>query len=85
MLYVPLVLLLQIFVWLKKNFGNIFAYYLNYLIVFSCVLIDESTQATEPEVMVSVVKGARQLVLVGDHCQLGCLNFKILFDMLKVI
>nr|CAD2149807.1 unnamed protein product [Meloidogyne enterolobii] len=38
---------------------------------FRCVLIDESTQATEPEVMVSVVKGARQLVLVGDHCQLG--------------
>uniref|UniRef100_A0AC34QSM7 Upf1 domain-containing protein n=1 Tax=Panagrolaimus sp. JU765 TaxID=591449 RepID=A0AC34QSM7_9BILA len=38
---------------------------------FRCVLIDESTQATEPEVMVSVVKGVRQLVLVGDHCQLG--------------
>lgn len=34
-------------------------------------MIDESTQATEPEVMVSVVKGVRQLVLVGDHCQLG--------------
>ncbi|KAL3110234.1 hypothetical protein niasHT_015837 [Heterodera trifolii] len=38
---------------------------------FRVVLIDESTQSTEPEVMVSVVKGARQLVLVGDHCQLG--------------
>uniref|UniRef100_A0A7E4VNX2 DNA helicase n=1 Tax=Panagrellus redivivus TaxID=6233 RepID=A0A7E4VNX2_PANRE len=38
---------------------------------FRCVLIDESTQSTEPEVMVSVVKGVRQLVLVGDHCQLG--------------
>jgi regulator of nonsense transcripts 1 len=38
---------------------------------FRCVLVDESTQATEPEVMVSVVKGVRQLVLVGDHCQLG--------------
>ncbi|MCP9260186.1 Regulator of nonsense transcripts 1 [Dirofilaria immitis] len=36
-----------------------------------CVLIDESTQATEPEVMVAVVCGVRQLVLVGDHCQLG--------------
>ncbi|VDM94925.1 unnamed protein product [Thelazia callipaeda] len=36
-----------------------------------CVLIDESTQATEPEVMVAVVRGVRQLVLVGDHCQLG--------------
>uniref|UniRef100_A0A914YUY4 DNA helicase n=1 Tax=Panagrolaimus superbus TaxID=310955 RepID=A0A914YUY4_9BILA len=38
---------------------------------FRCVLIDESTQSTEPEVIVSVVKGVRQLVLVGDHCQLG--------------
>ncbi|KAI1731651.1 RNA helicase (UPF2 interacting domain) domain-containing protein [Ditylenchus destructor] len=38
---------------------------------FRCALIDESTQATEPEVMVAVVKGVRQLVLVGDHCQLG--------------
>ncbi|CAD5209734.1 unnamed protein product [Bursaphelenchus xylophilus] len=38
---------------------------------FRCVLVDESTQATEPEVMVPVLKGARQLVLVGDHCQLG--------------
>ncbi|VDM44951.1 unnamed protein product [Toxocara canis] len=36
-----------------------------------CVLVDESTQATEPEVMVAVVRGAKQLVLVGDHCQLG--------------
>lgn len=36
-----------------------------------CVLIDESTQATEPEVMVAVVRGVKQLVLVGDHCQLG--------------
>ncbi|TKR93806.1 hypothetical protein L596_008196 [Steinernema carpocapsae] len=38
---------------------------------FRCVLVDESTQATEPEVMVPVVTGVRQLVLVGDHCQLG--------------
>jgi regulator of nonsense transcripts 1 len=35
------------------------------------VLIDESTQATEPECMIPVVLGCRQLVLVGDHCQLG--------------
>ncbi|CAO4362526.1 unnamed protein product [Caenorhabditis nigoni] len=35
------------------------------------VLIDESTQATEPEILVSIVRGVRQLVLVGDHCQLG--------------
>ncbi|CCD73461.1 Regulator of nonsense transcripts 1 [Caenorhabditis elegans] len=35
------------------------------------VLIDESTQATEPEILVSIMRGVRQLVLVGDHCQLG--------------
>jgi len=35
------------------------------------VLIDESTQATEPECMIPVVLACRQLVLVGDHCQLG--------------
>lgn len=33
--------------------------------------MDESTQATEPEVMVPILRGVRQLVLVGDHCQLG--------------
>lgn len=38
---------------------------------FPSVLIDESMQATEPECMVPVVLGAKQLVLVGDHCQLG--------------
>lgn len=38
---------------------------------FRCVLIDESTQATEPECVIPVVTGVRQLVLVGDHCQLG--------------
>ena len=38
---------------------------------FRSVLIDESTQATEPECMIPVVLGCRQLVLVGDHCQLG--------------
>lgn len=38
---------------------------------FQSVLIDESMQATEPECMVPVVLGAKQLILVGDHCQLG--------------
>lgn len=38
---------------------------------FSCVLIDESTQATEPECLISLVLGCKQAVLVGDHCQLG--------------
>jgi len=38
---------------------------------FQSVLIDESMQATEPECMVPVVLGSKQLILVGDHCQLG--------------
>ena len=41
------------------------------LVQFRSVLIDESTQATEPECMSPVVLGCRQLILVGDHCQLG--------------
>ncbi|CAB0034085.1 unnamed protein product [Trichogramma brassicae] len=40
-------------------------------IKFNSILIDESMQATEPECMVPVVLGAKQLILVGDHCQLG--------------
>jgi len=38
---------------------------------FRMVLIDEATQATEPECLIPIVKGAKQVVLVGDHCQLG--------------
>lgn len=38
---------------------------------FRQVLIDEATQATEPECLIPIVMGAKQLVLVGDHCQLG--------------
>lgn len=38
---------------------------------FRQVLIDEATQATEPECLIPAVLGAKQLVLVGDHCQLG--------------
>ena len=38
---------------------------------FSSVLIDESTQAAEPECLIPLVLGARQAVLVGDHQQLG--------------
>ena len=40
------------------------------------ILIDECMQATEPECMVPVVMGAKQLIIVGDHCQLG--NFQTL-------
>lgn len=35
------------------------------------ILIDECMQATEPECMVPVVLGAKQLIIVGDQCQLG--------------
>jgi len=38
---------------------------------FRQVLIDEATQATEPEGLIPIVKGAKQVIMVGDHCQLG--------------
>jgi regulator of nonsense transcripts 1 len=38
---------------------------------FRQVLIDEATQATEPECLIPIVMGAKHVVLVGDHCQLG--------------
>ncbi|KXZ44312.1 hypothetical protein GPECTOR_69g405 [Gonium pectorale] len=38
---------------------------------FQHVLIDESTQAAEPECLIPMVLGAKQVILVGDHCQLG--------------
>ncbi|ORZ31944.1 hypothetical protein BCR44DRAFT_1257892 [Catenaria anguillulae PL171] len=37
---------------------------------FRSVLVDESTQATEPEVLIPLVRGAKQVVLIGDHQQL---------------
>mmetsp|Transcript_11925 Transcript_11925/g.17981 ORF Transcript_11925/g.17981 Transcript_11925/m.17981 type:complete len:1012 (-) Transcript_11925:1834-4869(-) len=38
---------------------------------FRQVLIDEATQAVEAEALIPICLGAKQLVLVGDHCQLG--------------
>lgn len=38
---------------------------------FRTVLIDESTQAAEPECMIPMILGCKQVVLVGDHQQLG--------------
>eukprot|EP00477_Mikrocytos_mackini_P000163 GAHX01000173.1.p1 GENE.GAHX01000173.1~~GAHX01000173.1.p1 ORF type:complete len:591 (-),score=111.57 GAHX01000173.1:114-1886(-) len=35
------------------------------------VLIDESSQSTEPESLIPMVNGARKVVMVGDHYQLG--------------
>ena len=37
---------------------------------FEQVLIDEATQGIEPETMIPIVTGAKQLVMVGDHQQL---------------
>ena len=34
---------------------------------FKQVLIDEATQAAEPECLIPIVMGAKQLILVGDH------------------
>ncbi len=39
--------------------------------IFFNTQVDEAMQAAEPECMVPIVLGARQLILVGDHCQLG--------------
>jgi len=38
---------------------------------FKTVLIDESTQSAEPECLIPIVLGAKQVILVGDHQQLG--------------
>jgi len=38
---------------------------------FKQVLCDESTQSTEPECLIPIMMGAKQIILVGDHCQLG--------------
>ena len=38
---------------------------------FRQILIDEATQAMEAECLIPIVLGAKQLILVGDHCQLG--------------
>lgn len=38
---------------------------------FRQVLIDEATQAIEAEALIPICMGAKQLIMVGDHCQLG--------------
>lgn len=37
---------------------------------FPIVLMDEATQASEPSSLVPIIKGCRQLIMVGDHQQL---------------
>ena len=38
---------------------------------FRQVLIDEATQAIEAEALIPIALGAKQVIFVGDHCQLG--------------
>ncbi|KAK6090079.1 hypothetical protein P3W45_000967 [Vairimorpha bombi] len=38
---------------------------------FSCVLVDEAVQSTEPLTIIPLVYGCNKLILVGDHKQLG--------------
>ena len=38
---------------------------------FGAVLVDEATQATEASTLVAFCRGAQQVVLLGDQCQLG--------------
>lgn len=42
-----------------------------YGFTFENVLIDEATQAREPECLIPIVGGCKRLILVGDHLQLG--------------
>ena len=37
---------------------------------FKTILIDEASQAVEPETMVPIVHGAERVIIVGDHRQL---------------
>ncbi|WUR04575.1 regulator of nonsense transcripts protein [Vairimorpha necatrix] len=38
---------------------------------FTCVLVDEAVQSTEPLNLIPLVYGCKKLILVGDHKQLG--------------
>jgi regulator of nonsense transcripts 1 len=38
---------------------------------FPIVIIDEATQACESECLLPLLHGAKHVILVGDHCQLG--------------
>lgn len=40
-------------------------------IKFDYLLVDEATQAIEPEILLPILKGPKQVILIGDHMQLG--------------
>jgi len=39
--------------------------------IFPSVIVDEATQAVEPEILIPIMHGSKQVCLVGDHMQLG--------------
>ena len=40
-------------------------------VTFPYVVVDEATQGVEPDILIPLCHGCKQLVLVGDHMQLG--------------
>ena len=50
---------------------------------FRQLLIDESTQAMEAECFIPIVLGVKQLVLVGDHCQVGLMMSMMMMVMMS--
>ena len=52
---------------------------------FRQLLIDESTQAMEAECFIPIVLGVKQLVLVGDHCQVGLMIVLMLMMMIMMM
>jgi regulator of nonsense transcripts 1 len=35
------------------------------------IVIDESTQTIEPKILIPILHNSKQVVLVGDYCQIG--------------
>jgi len=52
---------------------------------FRQLLIDESTQAMEAECFIPIVLGVKQLVLVGDHCQVGLIMMLLMMMMMMMM
>lgn len=40
-------------------------------IKFDVLIVDEATQAVEPDILIALMHDVKKVVLVGDHCQLG--------------
>lgn len=37
---------------------------------FTCLIVDEAAQATEPSVLIPLQFGVKKVILIGDQCQL---------------